>query len=207
MYLFQYFLKDVMQHAELDVIIKAVTKWTLITIKIIALGTIWLTIPPLLIGCLFGLVIDVPLRTPFDESPRYSFVQCWALGFIAFKIWTRCVMIGVMGDNIWRRRFDKVMEQGLTRIDTVFILTDIICPIVINMLDLLIIPYFIARIFCFMIQSYSVQTLIIRFSFLVYVLVKLIQYGFGTLHSFLVKVHNEIRDSRSLVGTELTNRG
>ena len=38
MYLFQYFLKDVMQHAEVDVIIKAVTKWTLITIKIIVLG-------------------------------------------------------------------------------------------------------------------------------------------------------------------------
>lgn len=205
-YFFKYFVRDVVQNANLGALIRTAFKWAMITLRVIILGVIWLTVPPLLIGCLFEVIVVTPIRTSAIETPKYPFVQCWALGFVVLKIWTRCQLVGAFGDNIWRQRFDRVLMQGLIHLDASFIAKDIIFPITTTLLDFLIVPYFIAKSLCPFFDTYQSQTLIVRYCFCVYVIAKLLLMAVVNAKVALIRLHDEFRDSRYLMGTELTNR-
>eukprot|EP01041_Mallomonas_annulata_P006604 gene6604-13369_t len=206
--LLRYILKDVPVNATLQSLLMILAKWNIVVIKVVILCIIWLSIYPLLVGVLFEAVVVVPLRTPLDESPSYPLVQCWALGLMFLKIWMRCVMLGAFGDNEWMRRFHLVVIRGLTNLDVYFILNKIFFPILIILLDHLVTPFFFARLLgmCIGMNSYVTKTLLVRFSFSFYVFLKLSWWGSLKLYAMLKKLHNEIRDSRYLLGTELTNR-
>jgi hypothetical protein len=88
-YLMRYILRDTMRNTNFATVFQATAAWALIGVQVIVLGGFWLTIPPLLIGLLFEAIFDAPLRTPINETPRYPFVQCWALGLVMLKVWTR----------------------------------------------------------------------------------------------------------------------
>lgn len=114
--------------------------------------------------------------------------------------------MGALGDNIYRARIERVLQQGAAALDAYFVFTSIICPICIALADMLITPYFLARVAgALFTTSYAVQTALIRLSFLAYFLLSLLVHACSQLHRHLVVVYNEIRDSRYLVGTELTN--
>ena len=70
-----------------------VGKWLLISLKVLVLGGLWLVLPPLLIGYIIEAVLIVPFRTSLHETPIYPLTQCWALGLIFLKIWTRSVLV------------------------------------------------------------------------------------------------------------------
>jgi flagellar biosynthesis component FlhA len=115
--------------------------------------------------------------------------------------------VGVFGDNEWRERFSRVFRMGFSRIEFMAILCGIILPIVTLLLDMLIFPYFAARVLClFATESYVKRTLFVRFSFLACCMLKLAWKGVGSLKVAVINLHNEIRDSRYLLGTELKNR-
>jgi hypothetical protein len=116
----------------------------------------------------------------------------------------------LIGRNVWRQRFERVIQQGITNIDVVYIIKEIFLPILILLLDHLVIPYFFGRLIGLVIgiqvEKYTIRTLICRYSFLTYIILKLFIWSMYKLYNILRKLHNEIRDSRYLLGTELTNR-
>ena len=66
-------------------------KWACIGSSVLVLGTLYLTLPPLIIGVLAEATLFVPLRSSLDidESFRFPLTQCWALGVVALKLWLR----------------------------------------------------------------------------------------------------------------------
>ena len=135
-------------------------------------------------------------------------MQCWAVGLVMLKIWTRCLLMGALGDNIYRARIERVLQQGAAGIDAYYVMTSIIFPITIALADKLIIPYFFARVLgAALTNSYALQTALIRYSFLAYFLLLVVVHACSHVHRHLVLVYNEIRDSRYLIGTELANTG
>jgi hypothetical protein len=185
----------------------AVIKWILVALKVISFSSIWLTIIPLLIGVAFEAIAVVPLRTAMNETPKYPIVQCWALGLVFLKIWTRCLLLGGFGENAWRARFERVINQGFLRMDIVFIFNDIVSPVFFTLADFVIIPYFLARLAGVVLDlSYETKSLIIRYSFASFAFLRIAAHTFKDMMAMLTKLHNDIRDSRYLVGTELTNR-
>jgi hypothetical protein len=109
-------------------------------------------------------------------------------------------------DQIWRVKFERVMTRGVANIELKFITFEIIIPTITWLLDFLLIPYFISRLICYFITSYTIQTIIVRYSFLVYFVLRITVFVSKKMYISLEALHNEMRDTRYLVGTELTNR-
>ena len=117
-------------------------------------------------------------------------------------------MIGVFGENyIWRVRFDRCLRAGFVGIDLPYILREIMAPIFLFTLDRLIIPFFFARTLGLCVTpSYLLRTVLMRFSFLLYFVVRLLMVAASYFRVYIAKTHTELLDSRYLVGTELNNR-
>lgn len=85
-----YLLKDLVNNRNtIRSIIKAIQKWTILTVEVVVIGIVWLIVPPILIGYLLTASILVPMRASLNETPQYPFVQCWAIGLILLKVWMR----------------------------------------------------------------------------------------------------------------------
>ena len=88
----------------------------------------------------------------------------------------------------------------------VYIASNIILPIIIWLLDFFLVPYFISKCLSCFTSSYANQTLLVRYSYYVYLMMRIGIFAGKGVHKELVALHDEMRDSRYLVGTELTNR-
>lgn len=117
-------------------------------------------------------------------------------------------MVGAFGENYyWLVRFNVCVRAGFVGMDLSFIVRKIMIPIFLYLLDRLIVPYFFARTLGLCLtQSYTLRTLIMRYSFVVYYVSRLIVLGIRFAREYVGRMHTEILDSRYLVGTELTNR-
>ena len=98
------------------------------------------------------------------------------------------------------------MNRGFAQIEALFIIREIFIPTTIFLLDLLLVPYFVARFLSFFLESYATQTMLVRYSYALHLGLHVVAHFAHYAYSFLVSLHNEIRDSRYLVGTELANR-
>lgn len=81
--------KEAQNQHELMAFFRLISKWMTISIKTLVLGSIWVTILPVLVGILIEAIIIIPLWTPYLESPSHSFLQSWAIGLLAFTAWIR----------------------------------------------------------------------------------------------------------------------
>jgi hypothetical protein len=81
--------KDLVHNTDATSIAQVVLKWGARVGKILALGAVWLLVPPMAVGLFVEVLFIIPLRTPLNESPQYPFLQCWAIGLIIFKVWAR----------------------------------------------------------------------------------------------------------------------
>jgi E3 ubiquitin-protein ligase MARCH6 len=178
------------------------------------LCSIWLLLPPLLIGLLFESIIAIPFRTPLNETSKFPIIQSWGFGFILLKIWIRFHLVGGLG-NEWRDKFEHVMVLGFSNIDVYYILKEIFIPIMLNLMDMIIFPFVISKVIVIIMLnsgieelniSYEIQNLIVRFSYIGYVVFLVANNLLKKSYKNLVNVYNEIRDSRYLVGIELSNR-
>ncbi|KAK4762105.1 hypothetical protein SAY87_029989 [Trapa incisa] len=130
------------------VLLAQISKWCCIVFKSSALLSIWVFVIPVLIGLLFELLVIVPMRVPMDESPVFLLYQDWALGLIFLKIWTRLVMFDQMlpfVDESWRWKFERVREDGFSRLQGLWVLQEIVLPIMMKLLTALCVPYVLAR--------------------------------------------------------------
>ena len=118
--------------------------------------------------------------------------------------------LGIELQNIIDRLTDRWMNRDFHRVlDVKLILLGCVFPITVILLDFLCIPYFLARFFGLLFlppTSYQAKTLMVRFSFVTYFALRVLYMVWGVLFDQAKKWYNDLRDSRYLIGTELTNR-
>lgn len=114
--------------------------------------------------------------------------------------------LGLFGETEWQRRINLVFNRGFVNFDGNFVCFQILVPVMIALLDALLVPFFVSRLLCTVVESYQTQTLLVRMAFPSYFLVRILAVVGVRVYVALAKLHNEIRDSRYLLGTELTNR-
>lgn len=186
-------------------------KWCGIALKSSALLSIWIFVIPVLIGLLFELLVIVPMRVPVDESPVFLLYQDWALGLIFLKIWTRLVMLDHMMplvDESWRAKFERVREDGFSRLQGLWVLREIVLPIILKLLTALCVPYVLARgVFPVFGYPLVVNSAVYRFAWLGCLCLSVLFFCAKRFHVWFTNLHNSIRDDRYLIGRRLHNFG
>ncbi|GJX82258.1 probable E3 ubiquitin ligase SUD1 isoform X1 [Tanacetum coccineum] len=193
------------------VLIGQIWKWCSIVAKSSILLSIWIFMIPVLIGLLFELLVIVPMRVPVDESPVFLLYQDWALGLIFLKIWTRLVMMDhalPLVDDSWRVKFERVRDNGFSRLQGFWVLREIVVPIVMKLLTALCIPYVLARgVFPVLGYPLVVNSAVYRFAWLGCLGFSLLCFCAKRFHVWFTNLHNSIRDDRYLIGRRLHNFG
>ncbi|KAK1269194.1 hypothetical protein QJS04_geneDACA006384 [Acorus gramineus] len=188
-----------------------VWKWCAIVLKSSILLSIWVFVIPVLIGLLFELLVIVPMRVPVDESPVFLLYQDWALGLIFLKIWTRLVMLDQMAplvDESWRVKFERVRNDGFSRLQGLWVLREIVIPIIAKLLTALCIPYVFAKgIFPVLGYPLIVNSAVYRFAWLGCLLFSVLFLCTKRFRVWCTNLHNSIRDDRYLIGRRLHNYG
>lgn len=166
---------------------------------------------PVLIGLLFELLVIVPMRVPVDESPVFLLYQDWAFGLIFLKIWTQLVMLDQLAplvDDSWRAKFERVRENGFSRLQGFWVLREIVTPIVMKLLTALCFPYVLARgIFPVLGYPLIVNSAVYRFAWVGCLGFSLVCFCGKRCHAWFNDLHNSIRDDRYLIGRRLHNFG
>uniref|UniRef100_A0A6M2ELR4 RING-type E3 ubiquitin transferase n=1 Tax=Populus davidiana TaxID=266767 RepID=A0A6M2ELR4_9ROSI len=193
------------------VLFSQIWKWCSIVLKSSALLSIWIFVIPVLIGLLFELLVIVPMRVPVDESPVFLLYQDWALGLIFLKIWTRLVMLDQMMplvDESWRIKFERVREDGFSRLQGLWVLQEIVFPIIMKLLTALCVPYVLSRgVFPVLGYPLAVNSAVYRFAWLGCLCFSLLCFCAKRFHVWFTNLHNSIRDDRYLIGRRLHNYG
>ncbi|WRX13236.1 zinc finger protein [Theobroma cacao] len=193
------------------VLFSQIWKWGTIVIKSFMLLSIWIFVIPVLIGLLFELLVIVPMRVPVDESPVFLLYQDWALGLIFLKIWTRLVMLDHMMplvDESWRVKFERVREDGFSRLQGLWVLREIVFPIIMKLLTALCVPYVLARgVFPVLGYPLVVNSAVYRFAWLGCLGFSFLCFCAKRFHVWFTNLHNSIRDDRYLIGRRLHNYG
>jgi len=205
-YILRYIYNDIMVDANLKKLLFVVSKWLGIIAKVVLVGAVWLIVPPMLVGYLIEAFVMIPFRTTIYETPNYPFLQCWAIGLIVLKVWTRCVMTGMFGDIRLRLEFEQIMIRGFAQFDALSALKNVLLPVITALLDFILIPFFFSRMFCMLTTSYLLRTKIVRYSIHTYLLCIVLWKVVCRACTYVASLHNEIRDSRYLIGTKLSNR-
>ncbi|XWS68048.1 hypothetical protein CRYUN_Cryun04dG0056900 [Craigia yunnanensis] len=193
------------------VLFSQISKWGAIVIKCSMLLSIWIFVIPVLIGLLFELLVIVPMRVPVDESPVFLLYQDWALGLIFLKIWTRLVMLDhrmPLVDETWRIKFERVREDGFSRLQGLWVLREIVFPIIMKLLTALCVPYVLARgVFPVLGYPLVVNSAVYRFAWLGCLCFSCLCVCAKRFHVWFTNLHNSIRDDRYLIGRRLHNFG
>ncbi|KAJ7946073.1 E3 ubiquitin-protein ligase MARCH6 [Quillaja saponaria] len=194
-----------------SVLLNLIWKWCGIVIKSSALLSAWIFVIPVLIGLLFELLVIVPMRVPVDESPVFLLYQDWALGLIFLKIWTRLVMLDHMMplvDESWRVKFERVREDGFSRLQGLWVLKEIVFPVIIKLLTALCVPYVLARgVFPVLGYPLVVNSAVYRYAWLGCLSFSCFCFCAKRFHVWFTNLHNSIRDDRYLIGRRLHNYG
>ncbi|KAI7729411.1 hypothetical protein M8C21_010249 [Ambrosia artemisiifolia] len=193
------------------VLLRQIWTWCSIVVKSSVLLSIWIFVIPVLIGLLFELLVILPMTVPVDESPVYLLYQDWALGLVFLKIWTRLVMLDhvmPLMDDSWRVKFERVREDGFSRLQAFWVLREIVIPIVVKLLTALCVPYVLARgLFPVFGYQLVVNSAVYRFAWLGCLGLSLLCFCAKWFHVWFTNLHNSIRDDRYLIGLRLHNFG
>ncbi|KAL7002836.1 putative E3 ubiquitin ligase sud1 [Sarracenia purpurea var. burkii] len=193
------------------VMLNQIWKWCGIVLKCLALLSIWVFVIPVLIGLLFELLVIVPMRVPVDESPVFLLYQDWSLGLIFLKIWTRLVMLDQrvpLVDESWRIKFERVREDGFSRLQGFWVLREIVFPIIMKLLTALCVPYVLSRgVFPVFGYPLVINSAVYRFAWLGCLALSLLCFCAKRFHVWFTNLHNSIRDDRYLIGRRLHNYG
>lgn len=100
-----------------------------------------------------------------------------------------------------------LLIRGFEQFDAMHAVSTILLPVCVILLDFLLVPHFLARAACVLVPSYLARTLMMRFCYHTYIMIRIAVYVAYRVAVTLVKLHNEVRDSKYLIGTRLTNRG
>ncbi|KAF3327808.1 hypothetical protein FCM35_KLT06414 [Carex littledalei] len=189
-------------------VVQLAGKWCMIGLKCFALLSISVLFIPLQLGLLANLMIEMPLDVSIDERPVFYFHHIWVSGCILLSAWIRLVMSGVRDTNCveWRAKFERVKADGFSRLRTLWVVREILWPIVSNLLTWLCVPYIFAKgVFPLLGCSVRTNSSVYHFAWLAYLLLSLLCYIVKRLYMCLASLHDRIKDDRYLIGTALCN--
>lgn len=97
---------------------------------------------PLLFGLLLELVVVVPLRVPFNQSPVLFLIQDWTLGVLYTKITCGVLMMGP--ETKLKLAIERAYQDGVRNINLKFIVTELAIPVIGFFGLMLSVPYVLA---------------------------------------------------------------
>ena len=63
--------------------------WMKRTVLTLLVAGFWLTLPPLLVGGLFDIIVLHPIQFHGQETPRTPLFSSWAMGLVFLKLWCK----------------------------------------------------------------------------------------------------------------------
>jgi len=202
----QYLINDVL-HADNTVhLLRVIAKWSWVLSKVILASLLWLSTLPMLLGYCLEALFVMPFRFESSQTVLFPMMQAWALGLILLKLFIKCVLTGVFGDVPLRDELEMLLIRGFAHFDLKLFISRIFLPLLIPLCDVVFISFFAARALGMVLDaSYEYRTIYVRYSLHTYLLLKIVIKVSVAAVKYLINLHNEIRDSRYLIGTELTN--
>lgn len=202
----------VVQHVQTGragVLLKQIWKWCGIALKSSALLSIWIFVIPVLIGLLFELVVVTPIRVPLDESPVFILYEDWLLGLIFLKFWTSLVLLDdeeLFVDRSWRVKFERVLNDGFSQLQGLWVMSEIIIPIMMKLLTALCVPYMFSRgLFPMLGYPLLVNSAVHRFAWVGCLASIFMCSCAKRIHALFIRMHNAIWNERYLIGQRLHN--
>lgn len=111
-------------------------------------------------------------------------------------------------DDSWREKFERVRENGFSRLQGLWVLREIVFPIIMKLLTALCVPYVLARgVFPVFGYPLVVNSAVYRFAWLGCLGFSLLCFCAKRFHVWFTNLHNSIRDDRYLIGRRLHNYG
>lgn len=111
-------------------------------------------------------------------------------------------------DESWRLKFERVRENGFSRLQGFWVLREIVLPIIMKLLTALCVPYVLARgVFPIFGYPLLVNSVVYRFAWLGCLGFSLFCFCAKRFHVWFTNLHNSIRDDRYLIGRRLHNFG
>lgn len=163
-----------------------------------------LGVVPMLFGLLLELVIIVPLRLSFVQTPIFFLWQDWALGVLYTKI--ACVFTMMGPDWRLRRAIDRAFRDGIRDIDQAFIFRELAAPVIASLGLALAVPYVLADIIATVIHADAMGRLkIVRCIYptllIIAIVVGVVVVQIRQFRKFYVNIKND----KYLVGQRLVN--
>lgn len=111
-------------------------------------------------------------------------------------------------DESWRLKFERVRENGFSRLQGLWVLREIVFPIIMKLLTALCVPYVLARgVFPVFGYPLVVNSAVYRFAWLGCLSFSLLFFCAKRFHIWFTNLHNSIRDDRYLIGRRLHDYG
>ncbi|KAJ7944445.1 E3 ubiquitin-protein ligase MARCH6 [Quillaja saponaria] len=114
-----------------------------------ALLSIWISVIPVMIGLLVDLVVIVLIWGPLNEVPSFALFWEWVLGSFFLVIFSVLVLLDkkeLFVDVVsWRAKYKILLVFGLPQLHAVWVLHEIMVPIIFKLLILLSLPYVFAQ--------------------------------------------------------------
>lgn len=111
-------------------------------------------------------------------------------------------------DESWRTKFERVREDGFSRLQGLWVLREIVLPIIMKLLTALCVPYVLARgVFPVFGYPLVVNSAVYRFAWLGCLCLSVIFFCAKRFHVWFTNLHNSIRDDRYLICRRLHNFG
>lgn len=111
-------------------------------------------------------------------------------------------------DESWRIKFERVREDGFSRLQGLWVLREIVSPIIMKLLTALCVPYVLARgVFPILGYPLVINSAVYRFAWIGCLSISLLCFCAKRFHVWFTNLHNSIRDDRYLIGRRLHNFG
>jgi hypothetical protein len=110
------------------------------------------------------------------------------------------VMLMPLMDASWQVKFDRVEEDGFSRLEAFWILREIVFPIIIRLLTTLCVPFVLAcGVFPILGYPLVVNSAVYRFAWLGCLGFSLLCFCVKWFHVWFTNLYNSIRDNRELI--------
>lgn len=111
-------------------------------------------------------------------------------------------------DESWRVKFERVREDGFSRLQGLWVLREIVLPIIMKLLTALCVPYVLAKgVFPVLGYPLVINSAVYRFAWLGCLSFSFVCFCAKRFHVWFTNLHNSIRDDRYLIGRRLHNFG
>ena len=111
-------------------------------------------------------------------------------------------------DEQWRAKLERVREDGFSGLRGLWVLKEVVGPIVVKLLTALCVPYVFARgVFPLLGYPLVVNSAVYRFAWLSCLVLLLLAFCAKRFRIWFTNLHDAIRDDRYLVGRRLHDYG